>query len=340
MNKWLFTILTLTLVLVSQVGKAQKTDTLIFYNGDRAICEIKYMFHGKLKISTVAMGTISVEWRNIKYISSTQYFEIVLSDHTTFFGRIDGVDSLRNTTIHFGIFTQSMPLEDIVELNPIESTFWEKLNGSVSAGLSYTRGTDNLQFNSNGVINHRTNRVLNTISYNGNISENTVSKSEKQDAGYRIQYTYKTRIFNALGLNWERNTELGIKTRLISSLSTGYNPVENHVNVLSLELGGSGNREFTLEDSALYNIEGLVMIKYSLFIFAKPKIFIDLESSTFPSFTVKDRVRSNLDLIIKWEIFSDFTLDLSTWFNYDSKPTDSSAINFDWGSTTSIGYTF
>jgi len=340
MNKWLLTILSFALVLVSHVSKAQKTDTIIFYNGDRAICEIKYMFQGKLKISTVAMGTISVEWQNIKYISSRQTFEIVLNDHTTFFGRIDGVDSLGDATVFFGIFSQTVPLEEIVELTPIKDSFLQRIDGSVSFGLTYTKGTENVQLNSSGDINYRTNRTLNTVSFNSNISGNRVGTSEKQDAGYRFQYTYKRRIFNAYALRWEQNTELGIASRIITTITTGYSPVENSANVLSLELGASANREFTTEDSALNNVEALLRIKYSLFIFSSPKIFIDIESTNYPSLTVRDRFRSNLDLKIKWEIFNDFTFNFTFWGNYDSKPVQESALEFDFGTTTSIGYTF
>lgn len=340
MGNW-YRIALFTLIILTPVfARAQKTDTVTFYNDDRAICEIKGLERGKLLIKTVAMGTISVEWRNVIDVNSNQYFEIVLSDHTTFFGRIDGVDSLRNALIYFGIFSQSVPLQNIVSLKPIKKKFWDSLDGSFSVGISFTKATQNFQFNSSGEVSHRTNKTLNTVSFNTNVSENQTTLSEKHDGGYRFQYTHKRRIYNAFGLRWERNTELGINSRVITTLSAGYNPIENRFSVLSMEFGASANEEFTTEDSTLYNMEGLLRLNYNLFIFANPKVFIDIESTTYPSFTVKNRIRSDSNVKIKWEIFSDFTFDLTFWGNYDSKPADPAALNFDYGTTAGIGYTF
>lgn len=340
MEKWYRLAFFTILYMASFIAKGQKTDTVRFYNGDRAICEIKSLEQGKLLIKTVAMGTISVEWRNVSDVRSNQFFEIVLSDHTTFYGRIDGVDSLRNALIYFGIFSQNVLLEEIVSLNPIKNGFWDRIDGSLSIGASFTKATQNLQFNSNGDISHRTNKIMNTISFSTNLSQNETTLSQKDDGGYRFQYTYKRRIYNAFGLRWERNTELGINSRIITTLSGGFNPVENRINKLSVEVGASANEEFTTEDSTLYNVEGLFRLKYNLFVFANPKIFIDVESATYPSFTIKGRVRSDANIKIKWEVFRDFTFDLSFWGNYDSMPADPAALNFDWGSTAGIGYKF
>ncbi len=340
MNRWPETILSLTLLLAAHLVNAQKTDTITFYNGDRAICEIKELFQGKLLIKTVAMGTISVEWRKVSNVVSNKEFEIILSDHSKFFGRINGVDSLRNAILSFGIFVQSVPLNEIVALSPIDKNFWLELDGSLSIGFSYSQGTDNLQFNSSGDATYRTRNTVNTISYSSTISSNTATTSEKQDAGYRFQYYYKNRIFNAIDFRWERNTELAISSRLLSTLSLGYNLIESRANLFSIELGGSGNRELTTEGIASNNLEGLLRINYSLFIFASPKILINVVSETFPSFTVKDRIRSNLDTKISWEIFSDFTFSITFYGNYDNNPSVTDIVFLDWGTTSSIGYTF
>lgn len=340
MNRLFAGIVLILLYLAPQLSKGQKTDTVTFYNGDRAICEIQSLTQGKLLIKTVAMGTISVEWRKVSNVVSNKHFEIVLSDHTTFYGRINGVDSVRNATLSFGIFVQEVPLKDIIALDPISKNFWKELDGSLSVGFSYTSGTENLQFNSSGSASYHTSRAVHTVSFNTNLSENQSGGSRKQDGGYRYQLYYKNRIYNALDFRWEQNTELGIDSRLISTLSIGYGIIENNFNVFSVEIGGSGNNETTTEGSSSYNIEGLLRLKYDLFIFANPKIFINILSETFPSFTVDGRVRSNLDAKITWEIFNDFTLSMSYWFNSDSKPANETAINFDWGTTTSIGYKF
>jgi Protein of unknown function, DUF481 len=340
MHRRLHLLFFTTLILMPLLSEAQKTDTVVFYNGDRAICEIESLHQGKLLIKTVAMGTIAVEWRKVSSIISKKYFEIILSDKSTFYGSIEGIDSLRNAILHFGIFVQSVPMEDIVKLSTISSSFWRELDGSISLGLSYTQGTENLQLNSAGDATFRNIKTVHTLSYNSNISANTTSTSEKQDAGYRFQYYYKSSVFSAFDFRWERNTELGISSRMITTLSMGFDLVNSHINILSFEAGGSGNREFSIDGGASNNLEGLIRVKYDLFIFTSPKLFISFLGEVFPSFTIKNRVRTNIDGSIKWEIFNDFTFNIAFWGNWDTQPVAENALNFDWGTTTSIGYKF
>lgn len=330
----------LLLFLMPIIGYAQKTDTIWFYNGDRAICEIKDLTQGKLKIKTVAMGTISVEWRKIDRIISDKYFEIGLSDHSRMYGRISSTDSLRNVIVQFGIFQESIPILDIVRLTPLEKNFWKELDGSLNVGFTYTLATQNYQFNSSGDVHYRTNRTSHQLYFTNNLSGNETSESQKLDGGYRFQLFYRRQIYNAVDLRWERNTELGINTRLITTVSAGYSPIENNFNVLSFEVGGSVNREFSTEQVASNNAEMLLRLTYDLFIFEKPKIFLKIKSETFPSFTVRGRVRSNIDTSLKWEVFSNFTLGVSYWGNFDSDPVNTTGLRYDWGTTTNIGYTF
>lgn len=338
---WFHKILLLGIILVMPIiAYAQKTDTVFFYNGDRAVCEIKSLAQGKLTIKTVAMGTISVEWRNVSNINSDKYYEIILSDHSRIFGRIMGADSMRNVTIQFGVFQESVPILDIVKLQVLNQNFWKELDGFINAGFSFTRATSNFQINSSGEAKYRTSRTSHLINFASNISANETSESEKIDAGYRFQLFYKRNVYNAIDLRWERNTELGISTRLISTLSGGYSPVENSFNVLSFEIGGSVNREFSTEDVASNNAELLIRGIYDLFVFEKPKIFLKIKSETFPSLTVQGRLRSNIDASVTWDLFKDFTLGISYWGNYDSDPVNTTGLQYDYGITTSIGYKF
>ncbi|HHL53291.1 MAG TPA: DUF481 domain-containing protein [Flammeovirgaceae bacterium] len=326
--------------LLPVAAYAQKTDTVIFYNGDRAVCEIKNLSQGKLTLSTVAMGTISVEWRKVAYLSSDKNFEIVLKDHSTIYGHIVHVDSARNVTLTFGIFTETVPIDNIVSLFPIKKSFWARLDGDFSMGFSYTQGTENLQLNSSGNVHYRKKKAIHSLSFNINASANPNTQSQKQDGGYRLEYYHRHRIYNSFEARWERNTELGLNSRLITMLGVGYSPIHNSYSVLSMELGASANREFTVADSVTNNVEAVVRLSYNLYIFSSPKIFINIKSATYPSLTVQNRLRSNFDGSIKWEIFNDFTFNITYWGNYDSHPIDENALNYDWGLTTGIGYTF
>jgi hypothetical protein len=65
---------TLTLILclcccLSLHAQAQrKTDVVTLYNGDRITGEVKSLNAGILRFSTDAMGTLRVEWQEIRFL--------------------------------------------------------------------------------------------------------------------------------------------------------------------------------------------------------------------------------------------------------------------------------
>ena len=78
----------------------------------------------------------------------------------------------------------------------------------------------------------------------------------------------------------------------------------------------------------------------SLFIFAKPKIFIKIKLEAYPSLTVSQRIRTNLDSSLRWEIFRDFTIGIAYWGNSDNRPVNTTGLTFDWGTNITLGYNF
>jgi len=51
---------------------ADKTDILVFVNGDRLTGEVKSLERGRLRFNTDATGTIAIEWDDVAQISSDQ----------------------------------------------------------------------------------------------------------------------------------------------------------------------------------------------------------------------------------------------------------------------------
>jgi len=60
----------------------------------------------------------------------------------------------------------------------------------------------------------------------------------------------------------------------------------------------------------------------------------------FPSLTESGRYRTDSSVSLRREIVSDFFLDLSFYYTYDSDPPDALAETSDYGVVTSLGYSF
>lgn len=63
-----------------------KTDIVYLANGDRVTGEIIQLEHGKLRMSTDSMGTISIEWDNISRVESDFQFQFERADGTRITG--------------------------------------------------------------------------------------------------------------------------------------------------------------------------------------------------------------------------------------------------------------
>lgn len=341
MNKFIFTCLTFLLFTIS-LANAQKTDTVTLYNGDRITCEVISLSKGKLYVKTSDMSKVYIKWVRIAHLETLDQFEITLEDHTSYFGKFskgsEGSEGL--SLLKFGVFQEFVPLIEITSLTQINATFWKQVDGSIDAGYSYTNGNDNLQFNSNGFVKHRTQRFLNKIEYDAMISDNSQVVSSKQNGGYTLQAFFTKSRFSVLNVSWEQNTELGIQNRYSTNARIGFSPLDNSVNLLDLSGGVVLNREFSSEGTATNNTEGIIDITYDLFIFTKPNIDITTSIVAYPSFTIKDRFRSSFDFRVRWEVFNNFTLNFKYYFTSDTKPPSADALNFDYGINTSVGYSF
>lgn len=338
MKRSVFTYLIIFLFSINGV-KAQKSDTITLYNGDRITCEVKSLSKGKLYVKTSDMSKVYIKWTRIAHIETIEQFEITLNNHSVYFGEFyKGSEGI--ALIKFGIFQEFVPLINITNFEQINSNFWQQLNGSFDAGYSYTNGNDNLQFNSTGEIKHRSKKFLNKIEYDAVISDNSNVISRRQNGGYTFQSFHKNSFFTIYNVSWQQNTELGIENRILANARYGYTPIDNSVNLLDISAGLLLNREFSSEQTATNNTEGIINISYDFFVFTKPNIDLTTSIVAYPSFTIKDRFRSDYNFRVRWEVFNNFTLNVKYYFTYDSKPPSTDALQFDYGINTSVGYSF
>ena len=324
-----------------QVRAGAKTDTITLYNGDKVTCEIKDLSLGKLQVKTSDMGTLSVKWYKIAFIESKQVLEVIMHDRTKVYGVLSKADSAGYVVISSGLMIEEVyKMIEIVSISQVATKFWKGLEGSVNYGLSYTKGTNNLQSNFSGNVKYRTNHFLHQLNVNSIISDNATTRSRKQDATYALNYYYKKRAFLRYSGGWQQNTELGVDNRIQNSISMGYTAAQSKSNLLTFTGGASLNVESDNEGNDTQNLEAIFGTSYDLFLFSSPEITIAASALLYPSLTTWGRVRSEVNTNISWKIFSDFTFGLSFYISSDNQPTSTTASTIDWGTTTSIGYTF
>ncbi|MCG8307619.1 MAG: DUF481 domain-containing protein [Cytophagales bacterium] len=322
---------------------AQKTDRVLLDNNDWITGEIKKLDFAKLSFKTSAAGTIQIKWDHIYQIKSDKYFEIGLGKGIKYFGSLDITDDDRKYMVLIVMEEEELVVDmnRIVEITPIKSRFWAKIDGNIDAGFSYTKGSDVKQWNSSFRLDYRPTSSLTSISANSIYTEQPERDPvSKQDIG--VSYRHYA------GSNWaytgfgalQRNSELGIDLRSLIGLGISKNWFKSNLRRFITTAGIIVNQEQTQSDERQSNFEGLFRLEYKVFRYSDPEIDITSYFDVYPSFTVADRYRTDLDVKFKFEIFNDIYLGFTFYHNLDTKPPEAAQSTSDWGITTSIGYSF
>jgi hypothetical protein len=332
------------LIMTGASVVAQKTDKVLLDNNDWITGEIKKLDYGKLTLKTSAAGTISIKWDQIFQIKSDKYFEISLGRGNRYFGSLDVTenDEKYKLLIVMEEETVEVNMNRVVEITRINNRFWGKLDGNLDFGFSYTKGSEVRQLNSSMNLEYRPTNSLTTISGNSILTEQPErNTTTKQDLSVSYRYFTKNNFAYAAFASLQQNSELGLQLRSSVGVGLSKNWLRSNAQRLINTIGIIVNQEISASNTETNrNYEGLLRIDYRIFRYRDPEISLTTYFDFYPSFTVKDRFRTDLNLQLRFELFQDFYLGLTFYHNLDTKPLSSAISSSDWGVTTSIGYKF
>lgn len=322
----------------------QKTDKILLDNNDWVTGEIKKLDYAKLSLKTSAAGTIQIKWDNIYLINSDKYYEISLGRGVKYFGSLGTTEG--DDKYKIMIITEEAEIEvdmnRVVEITPIKNQFWARIDGNVDLGFSYTKGSEVKQWNSSFRLEYRPSNSITTIFANSIFTEQPErDATTKQDLSISYKYILRNNYAYTLFSGVQRNSELGIDLRASIGLGMSKNWFRSNSQRFITSLGAIVNKEKGNEGSeTINNLEGLVRMEYKVFRYRDPEIDITAFFDFYPSFTVQDRYRTDLDIKFKFEVFNDFYIGLTFYHILDTKPPETAPSGIDWGITSSVGYSF
>jgi hypothetical protein len=331
----------LTLVLSSSATVlAARTDIVVLRNGDRLTCEVVQMRQGKLQVKTDDAGTISIEWDKIASVTTTDQYEITMRDGSQLLGRLRPGNVARTLQVE-GIGGTSAPsMSDIAEFTRIKATFFQRIDGSLDLGGSYTRssGVAELSFNAQAKYRRPKYQVATTFSTNL-----THQQEVPETSRYSLATTYSRYrnawILSTLGL-FEGNRDLGFTFRGTFAESIGrYLVRASHAEFL-IAGGIAAGREVPVDDPAVTNVDLLAASNLSVFTYDYPTTQLDFSLLVFPSLDDPGRVRVNADIKVKREILKDFYVSITAYDAFDNRPKSATATKNDFGGALSFGWTF
>ncbi len=343
-NKSLLFSLFSLLLYFSNPVYSQKTDKVLLDNNDWITGEIKKLDYGKLSLKTEAAGTIQLKWDRIYQLKSDKFYEIGLGRGILYYGSLDiTADDDKYTIL---VLTEEEEIEidmnRIVEITPIKNKFWGKVDGNIDLGYSYNKGSEVKQWNSSFRFDYRPLNSITTINANSIFTAQPErDNTQKQDVSISYKYLTKNNIAYTGFSGIQQNTELGLQLRTSLGAGISKNWFRSNVQRFITTMGLMVNQEQSTDNNELNNnFEGLIRSEYKVFRYRDPEIDITSFIDFYPSFTVKDRYRTELDMKFKFEVFNDFYIGFTFYYNMDSKPPEGAASTSDWGINTSVGYSF
>jgi hypothetical protein len=334
--------LLLCLLYWNHAWARDKTDIIVMNNGDRLTCEIKQLDHGKLLVSTESMGQVSIEWDDIRRIESDYEFQMERIDGTRVTGTIAKTTDTNQIVLQDDDQTVTFAHRNVVRISQIENSFWERLKGSLSFGYSFTKASQVAQGNLGFHATHR--NEIRAFSLDGSTiitSDQANEATQRSNLNFNVTRVRQNRWFNSYLVGFESSDELGLNLRSSLGAAMGRYIIQNNTSELAIVGGAVGTAE-TLEGdvSSQENIEGLLGLDYSRYIFDDPTIDLSSRLTLYPSITDSGRTRAQLDISLRWEVIKNLFWDLKYYNTYDSDPPSGSLSTNDTGIVTSLGWSF
>ncbi len=328
-------------LLFSDAIAGEKTDLVFLNNGDRITCEIQQLDRGILKVKTDNIGTVNVEWEDVDSLTSVHQFRVEESSGTKHFGTL--------VLTHAGVLQISKGGQaaeaaqlTVVEIVPVEASYWEQLDGFINLGFSYTKSKGLSQFTTNISVSRTTDIRLMTLDISSIVTaEDDEDTQRRVDASLSYARLFQGPPFLIATASAQRNDELGLKLRLLISAGGGAYLVASNHNQLAAALGLSVNQEQSdVSTDQSYNLDAFLTVVHSVFRHDYPKTDISSQITIYPGLSTWGSLRSEVDISASREIVKDLNIVLSFYDSYDNQPNNPASSENDYGIVTSLGWTF
>ena len=210
-------------------------------------------------------------------------------------------------------------------------------------GLNYNKSNNSANFNFSNTITYRRPKTEVSFKFNSVLSKTKTDSilSKKQDASLNYYRDLKRSFVLFSNLGWEQNTELGLANRFLYKGGSGNILVNNNHQRLLTGVGLSYNVEQSTTNSDYNsNLESLITIQFKQFRYSTPKVSIDANFTILPGLSDWGRIRMDLQLNMRYEIFKDFNVGLTFYDLYDNRPPEGAVSKNDFGVNTTLGYVF
>ena len=348
MNLHRLTPLLVLLCLTTPLFARDKTDILVMRNGDRITCEVKGLDAGVLYVSIDYVdGTTSVDWRKVARLESKQLFVVKTEDGSVYTGELRTEEAGANRPVQIKVLLaeqeEVVNRSQVVQIVATSDKFWERFNGDVSFGTTYSKGNESTQYSlaSNALyVRERWNGGASFDSIlSSNSGSNTVTRNSVTLNTFHL-LPPKNWFYGGVG-GFLQSSEQGIALQTIVGGGVG-RYVKNTNRATIQLLGGLAWQDTSYVQSKVpvgqeNTVAALLYANVSFFKFSKTNL--NATAAVLPALSDPGRVRINTNATYYIKIFSDLKWNVSFYGNWDNQPPPGFS-GSDYGTSSGLSWTF
>jgi uncharacterized protein DUF481 len=343
-------ILSLVLVLLTvPLFARDKTDVLVMNNGDRMTCEVKGLDSGVLYVSFDYIdGTTSVDWSKVARLESKQLFVVKTEGGSVYTGALSTLETPAGRPVRIQVADSAaretgIDRSQITEMIATSDRFWQRFNGAVSFGTTYSKGNQSTQYSLASEASYVRERWSARANFDSNLTSSSGVNASTRNSltlGALRLLPWNNWLYGGVA-DFLQSSEQGIS--LQSGFGAGIGRYLKNTNRVSFSvLGGAAWQNTKYHQSIVAaNTENVAaaMFYVDAKFFRFSKTNLDLTASLLPALSDPGRVRFKTDATYYVKIFSDLKWNLSFYGNWDSRPPTSFS-GSDYGTSSGLSWTF
>lgn len=319
---------------------ADKTDIVMLNTGDRITCEIKQLDRGRLTVKTDPMDTITIHWGDVVSLTSTRYFEIEIASGIRYYGSLKADTPGIIVVVGALAGSTSLHLLDVVRITPLGQSFWNRIDGAIDLGYSYTRASEQTQWTLNANASYRARRYLTQGSVSSQLtavqgaestSRNTLTASNRRFLGRR----WFTAGFGQL----QQDQALGLDYRSVLGAAGGRYLMQRPQTTFSVFAGAAYTRERFEGDESENSGEALVGADWEWFTPGDNDTDLSSTVLTYYNVTGDARARIEFSTAYSQKLVKDLHWSLNVFDSYNGDPPEGQKAN-DFGVSITLGWSF
>lgn len=330
--------LILVLSLIPMAAPLTAQEFIIHANGDSINGDVKGFERGKLEFEIPGGSSTYIEFDDISAVGSPDFWDIELDDLTRVFGSLEPGSEPGTVRIVSDGESQEVRLVRIVQMTSIDAGFWSKLDGFLEFGFSFAKANNVTNYTLATRVDYRGTKWASGLTFDSRLNgQDSVETTTRNQASLNFVRLLPKTWFAGAFTQLEQNQELDLDLRFLLGAIGGRDIIQSNRVEWRWAAGVLSNRESYSGLDANTSAEALVATYFNFFTFGDWENDISSSLLVYPSLSESGRIRANVDIKYRQDLFGDFYLSVGFYDQFDSEPPEGASKN-DYGTTLSIGW--